>query len=86
MLRDDLPNPPFERTAETRRRDLRFFRTVMIVLAIAMVAAGGALLAWHPHFDISADMARRIGSLFVLAGVADTLVLYFWDRLFRVNR
>jgi uncharacterized membrane protein HdeD (DUF308 family) len=82
MPRDDSQPAELERTNAVRRQDLRFFRGLMIVLAVATVMIGGALLAWHPHLDISAEAARRVGTLCLLAGVADTLVLYFWDRLF----
>jgi hypothetical protein len=82
MARDDHNAFPFQRTIATRRQDLRFFRGVMVVLAVATVLAAGALLPWHARLGLSGDEARRIATLFLLAGMADTLVLYFWDRLF----
>lgn len=71
------------RTEEVRRSDLRTFHHIMVCLAVATVLAGGALLPFHGAVDLDASRARLVGSAFLLAGIADTLILYFWDRIFR---
>jgi len=70
------------RTEQVRRADLRTFHHIMVCLAVATVVAGGALLPFHSAVDLDAGRARMIGSAFLLAGIADTLILYFWDRIF----
>jgi hypothetical protein len=70
------------KTDEARRTDLRHFRTVMIILAIGTVSAGLGLYLVHDQLRLTLDEARDVGSVFLLAGMADTLVLYYWDRIF----
>ena len=70
------------RTEQVRRKDQRAFYRLMVFLAVLTVVAGGALLPFHESAGLSADQARRIGSVFILAGMADSLILYFWDRIF----
>ncbi len=70
------------RTEEVRRTDLRTFHHIMVFLAIVTVVAGGALLPYHQAAELDAARAREIGSAFLLAGIADTLILYFWDQIF----
>jgi hypothetical protein len=81
-------------TERARRRDLRFLRRLTGLLAVALVI-GGTLIGFSPGaleallsvykvgHEIEEDAARQIGSVMILAGMADTLVLYFWDRLFK---
>ncbi len=69
-------------TDVTRRQDLQHFRAVMIFLAFGTVVAGFLLRLAHDWLHLSADEARDLATLFLVVGVADTLVLYHWDRLF----
>ncbi len=84
MQTQSLTPPLINRTEKARRSDRRFFRRLMVVLAIGMVLGGGALGFWPEAFDVATEEARKVGSLLILAGMADTLVLYFWDRIFPV--
>jgi hypothetical protein len=69
-------------TDTTRRQDLQHFRAVMMVLAFGTVVAGFLLRIGHDWLQLSAEEARDLATLFLVVGVADTLVLYNWDRLF----
>lgn len=69
-------------TEQVRRKDLRTFRYIMIFLAVTTVLAGAALLPLHDLASLTEDQARRVGSAFLAAGIADSLILYFWDSIF----
>ena len=69
-------------TDRKRREDLRFFRQVMVVLAVAMVSVGLLIILFQHSLSLSADEARDIASVFLVVGAVDTLVLYYWPRLF----
>lgn len=71
-----------KRTQDVRRKDLRTFHHIMVFLAVTTVLTGGALVPWHGAVKLDIEQARRIGSAFLAAGIADTLILYFWDRIF----
>lgn len=70
------------RTAEVRRKDLRTFRYIMLFLAVTTVLAGIALLPLRDLVRLDDDQARHVGSAFLAAGLADSLILYFWDWIF----
>jgi hypothetical protein len=70
-------------TEAARRTDVQHFRVVMIFLAVGSVLAGFLLGLLHHRLHLSAEEARDVASLFLVVGVADTLVLYHWDRIFR---
>ena len=71
-----------KRTEDVRRKDLRTFHHIMVFLSVTTVLVGGALLPWHEAVKLDSEQARHIGSVFLAAGIADSLVLYFWDRIF----
>jgi hypothetical protein len=75
----------FERTEESRRHDLRFFFRLMVTLAFATVCIGAALGPWHGVLNLSTDEARTLATGFLLAGIGDTLVLYFWSAIFSIE-
>jgi hypothetical protein len=81
MIHDRAPLM-FSKTDESRRTDLTHFRTVMIILAVGTVCTGIALYAFHDWLRLTAAEARDVATVFILAGMADTLILYFWDRIF----
>jgi hypothetical protein len=53
------------------------------MMALSSVLLGLFLYLFQDDLGISADTARLISSVFLIAGIADTLVLYFWDRIFK---
>jgi hypothetical protein len=64
----------------------RLARIVFAVLAFSMVVAGIALHMVQDALGIPADTARQVSGMFLLAGIADTLVLLFWKRIFKRRR
>jgi hypothetical protein len=69
-------------TDTTRRQDVKHFRAVMIFLAFTTIAIGFLLGLFHSRLPLTAEEARDVATLFLLVGVADTLVLYNWERIF----
>jgi hypothetical protein len=78
----DIQNPG-TLTSSARDRDLRAFRRVMIGFALATVIAGG-IIGLVP-LGLDPVTSRYVSSLLLLVGVGDSLVLWCWDRLFRVD-
>jgi ABC-type spermidine/putrescine transport system permease subunit II len=67
-------------TTAARANDLRAFRRVMLVFAATTVIAG-AIVAFAP-LGLDDALTRQLSSMLLLAGLGDTLVLHYWDRLF----
>jgi hypothetical protein len=72
--------PPIE---AARQADLSAFKTVTIALALGTVIAAGLVSILHERINLSADDARLVASALLLIGIGDTLVLFYWDRIFR---
>jgi hypothetical protein len=47
------------------------------------VLAGLLLYLLQTSIGISEDTARLISTAFIVVGIADTIVLFWWDRLFK---
>jgi hypothetical protein len=67
-------------TASARKGDLLAFRAVMVAFAVLTVVSG-AIIGLAP-LGLDDALSRQISSVLLLAGVGDTLVLRYWDRLF----
>lgn len=83
-----LPDPPLREptpatslTSMARANDRRAFRRVMALFAVSTVV-GGVIIGFAP-LGIQDPLFRQVSSVLLLAGICDTLVLRFWDRLFR---
>jgi hypothetical protein len=74
-----------EPTDAKRRADLNAFRVVTAGLALSTVAAAALIIFVHEYLRLSTEDARGLASALLLIGMADTWVLYFWDRIFRGN-
>jgi len=61
----------------------RAAKALFAALALTFVLAGLALYLLGDRLGIAPDTARLVATAFLIAGVADTLVLYFWDRIFK---
>lgn len=61
----------------------RVVRSVFAAMALLSVVGGLAIYLLQKRLGIPSDTARIVSSVFLLAGIADTLVLYFWARIFR---
>ncbi len=56
---------------------------VFAALALGSVLAGLAIYLLQAQLGIPAETARFIAATFILVGIADALVLYLWDRIFK---
>jgi cyanate permease len=75
-------NTPLESEAG-RRADLGAFKAVTAFLALATVVAAGLVSFVHERLHLSADDARLLASALLVIGIGDTLVLYYWNKIFR---
>ncbi len=60
----------------------RIIRLAFGALALLSVIAGFALYLFAGRLGLSEDTARLLATAFIVAGVLDAGVLYYWDRLF----
>ena len=65
------------------RDNERLTKLEFAVMALASVLTGLAIYLAGDWLGISQDTARLVSTAFLVLGIADTLVLYFWERLFR---
>ena len=61
----------------------RTVRIAFAAVALVSVVAGLLLYLFAGSLGIDQDLAEIIAILFLLAGLGDYVVLYFWDRIFR---
>jgi flagellar biosynthesis protein FliQ len=61
----------------------RSTKAVFAAMALVAVLAGLAVYLLHARLGIGEDTAQFVSTAFLLAGMGDTLLLYFWDRIFR---
>jgi len=61
----------------------RLVRLAFAGMALISAIAGLGLYAFSDYLALEETTARLMISVFLLTAVADTLVLYFWDRLFK---
>lgn len=64
----------------------RIIQAAFGIMALVSVLAGLALWQLADTLHLPESTARAIATAFIVAGVADTLVLFFWDRLFGGKR
>jgi hypothetical protein len=57
-------------------------RTILAALAVGSMLAGLAIYLLQGPMGLPADTARLIATAFVVAGLLDALLVYFWDRIF----
>jgi len=69
------------RRNEPRPRNNAAARTVFAIMALLSVLAGLAVHLLQAQLRIPEETARLVSSAFLLVGIIDTLVLYFWDRI-----
>lgn len=67
-------------------RGARAVRIMFAGLALASLAIGLALYTWSEKLGLDEFTGRLLATAFLVAAVADTLILYFWDRLFMRKR
>lgn len=67
-------------------RGARAVRIMFAGLALASLAIGLALYTWSEKLGLDELTGRLLATAFLVTAVADTLILYFWDRLFMRKR
>lgn len=60
----------------------RLAKAAFAVMALLSVLAGLALYLLQAQIGISEDTARMVSTAFILVGIADTIVLFLWNRIF----
>ena len=58
-------------------------KALFAALALGSVFAGFIIYLLQAQLGIPADTARMVTTVFVAVGVADALLLYFWDKFFK---
>ena len=80
-MADNRPNGtpanPIENTGGNRTIALAFG-----LLALASLLLGLALYLFGERMGLDETTCRLVASAFIIAGVLDAGVLYFWERLF----
>ena len=61
-------------------------RAMFAALALGSVLAGLAVYLLQGPLGIPADTAQFIAITFIVVGIADVALLYFWDSIFRRGR
>jgi len=61
-------------------------RAMFAALALGSVLAGLAIYLLQAPLGIPADTAQLIAITFIAIGIADAVLLYFWDRIFKRDR
>lgn len=61
----------------------RIARLAFGAMALFAVLAGLVLWQFSGALGLDEDTARLIAGVFIIAGIGDVLVVYFWDRLFK---
>lgn len=72
-----MPNDNSGRPGELRIKE------IFAALAIGSILAGCGVYLMQARLGIPEDTARIISIVFILAGVADGAVLFFWNRIFK---
>ena len=73
----DAPTDPLEKSGGSRRIEFAFG-----VLALASLLLGLALYLFGERLGLDEATGRLVATAFIIAGVLDAAVLYFWERLF----
>jgi xanthine/uracil permease len=61
----------------------RLAKALFAAMAVLFVLAGLVIHVVQTRPGIDEDTARLIATAFLATGIADTLVLYRWDRIFK---
>ncbi|HET7156328.1 MAG TPA: hypothetical protein VFI87_13265 [Hyphomicrobiaceae bacterium] len=61
----------------------RLVKAAFAAMALVSVLAGLGLYQWQARIGISEETARLVSTAFIVVGIADTIVLFLWDRIFK---
>jgi hypothetical protein len=67
-------------------RGTRTARLLFAGMALVSLSAGLAFYALAERLGLDDHTARYLATAFLVAAVADALILYFWDRVFTSRR
>jgi TRAP-type C4-dicarboxylate transport system permease small subunit len=57
-------------------------KVIFGIMALASVLLGLMLYVLQDQIGIAEDTARLMSTAFIVVGIADTIVLLLWDRIF----
>jgi hypothetical protein len=77
---------PMTDSSSPARRNERAAKVAFAVLALGSALVAVAVYLLRATLGISDETARLIATAFILAAVADALVLFLWDRIFKRPR
>jgi hypothetical protein len=58
-------------------------RSMFAALAFGSLAAAAAVYVFRQYLGIPDDTAQLVSLVFGLVAIADGLLVYFWDRIFK---
>ena len=61
----------------------RLVKVAFAAMALVSVLTGLGLYLLQERIGISEETARLISTAFIVVGIADTIVLFLWDRIFK---
>ena len=64
----------------------RVVKAAFAAMALVSVLAGLGLYLLQARIGISEETARLVSTAFIVVGIADTIVLFLWDRIFKQRR
>jgi TRAP-type C4-dicarboxylate transport system permease small subunit len=67
----------------TQKPNERFVKAAFAAMALVSVLAGLGLYLLQARIGISEETARLVSTAFIVVGIADTVVLFLWDRIFK---
>lgn len=70
----------------TQKPNERFVKAAFAAMALVSVLTGLGLYLLQARIGISEETARLVSTAFIVVGIADTIVLFLWDRIFKRGR
>lgn len=61
----------------------RLVKTAFAAMALVSVLTGLGLYLLQERIGIAEETARLVSTAFIVVGIADTIVLFLWDRIFK---
>lgn len=61
----------------------RLVKVAFAAMALVSVLTGLGLYLFQARIGISEETAQLVSSAFIVVGIADTVILYFWDHIFK---
>lgn len=58
-------------------------KSAFAAMALGSILAGLVVYLLQTRLGIPEDTARLVSTAFLIVGIADLALLYFWDRIFR---